>query len=397
MRTVLVLILAASGLLGQETPLARLKREANRMLALAGEDGAEIESSSQLAAVHLALRDWIGSGLPRNRGITGDYKSAEVILQSELKDAGLNMPDTADKPEGPGLGYVGVELQWQPELADTLFVVASASVMCGTDDAVYMYRSDDNKGWTRVLEDHPKGGWGYTAPEIALSEPDSRGRRLLVTHYISAQCASTWMRMAYSVYRLGGPADTPEKLLSDQHDFWLGDDPEFVVKPDNLIIEFLDRSVDAGIHNRTEIQRYNFSDGVQRLDPVALQPQDFAEEWLTRPWSEMESRSANSTKEWHERLHRDPLFAEYASVIYCAATPGRWLIGLDIGSIGEKDAPKPGTRYFLVRDLGSYHYRMEAVSATRPSGCQGKELFSDAGHASDEHPWLSVEKLKAIR
>ena len=35
---------------------------------------------------------------------------------------------------------------------------------------------------------------------------------------------------------------------------------------------------------------------------MALQPQDFAEEWLTRPWSEMESRSDPATKALHEAV-----------------------------------------------------------------------------------------------
>ena len=64
----------------------------------------------------------------------------------------------------------------------------------------------------------------------------------------------------------------------------------FVLKPDELIIELKDHSIDIGIHNRTEILRYSFADGVHRVDPVALQPQDFAEEWLAQPWSEMESQ-----------------------------------------------------------------------------------------------------------
>ena len=78
------------------------------------------------------------------------------------------------------------------------------------------------------------------------------------------------------------------------------DGPEFVLKPDELIMEFLDASVDVTVHNRTQIHRYSFgAETVQRLDPVAFQPQDFAEEWLTRPWTEMQSRSEPETEEWH--------------------------------------------------------------------------------------------------
>jgi hypothetical protein len=184
-------------------------------------------------------------------------------------------------------------------------------------------------------------------------------------------------------------------LISDEHGFWLGNDgPEFVLKPDELMIEFLDRSVDAGIHNRTQIHRHSFASGVHRLDPVAFQPQDFAEEWLTRPWSEMQPRSAPETEEWHARLQS--VAGEYAGVISCAARPGRWLIVLDISDIGEKELPEPLETYFLVRDLGNFRYEMEAVSEEEPPGCPGDGIVSDAGYASDKHPWLSEAELKAL-
>jgi len=68
-----------------------------------------------------------------------------------------------------------------------------------------------------LIEEHPEHGYGGT--EIELSPPEVQGRRLLLIRRYSQQCASTWMGMTYSVYRLPfitGPAD---RLLSLQHGF----------------------------------------------------------------------------------------------------------------------------------------------------------------------------------
>jgi hypothetical protein len=46
--------------------------------------------------------------------------------------------------------------------------------------------------------------------------------------------------------------------------------------------------------------------------------------------------------------------------------------------------------HLLVRDLGNYHFEMEAVSDSEFGGCPGH------GEPSDKHPWLSVEQLKAL-
>ena len=164
-------------------------------------------------------------------------------------------------------------------------------------------------------------------------------------------------------------------------------------KVDNIKkgLEFLGRSVDPGVHHRTRIRRYPLAGGVQRPDPVALQPQDFAEEWLERPWSEMQSRSAPETAEWHNKLHADLVLADYSAVVPCAQRPGRWMIALDITQIGEKELAEALETYFLVRELGNYRYRMEAVSDEQPEGCPGEQF------ASEKHPWLSPEELKALR
>jgi hypothetical protein len=204
------------------------------------------------------------------------------------------------------------------------------------------------------------------------------------------------MGAAYSVYRLDPRHRASELLLTDAVGFRLSPSggTEFVPKPDELVIESAYFGVDPMSHlARTRIYRYSFRQGVQRLDPVALQPQDFAEEWLTRPWCEMQSRSAGETKDWHERRHGDFYFAHNSAVVRCSARPGRWLIALDIDRSG-KGLPDPLRTWFLVRDLGNHHYDMETVSASRPAGCPGAGLKIDA---IDGPAWLSRKELEALQ
>jgi hypothetical protein len=355
MRGMLMGLLVASALFGQDTPFDRLKREATRTRTLTSEKEKH-EPAIAVAALHAALRDWIEAQLPQRQGATADLSRLEATLQNSLWGSGLMEPDKpapADiGPEGPGVGYVGFEFKMLPELLNSLFVIASVTVECGSDEAIYLYHFEDG-GRTRVFEDHPKSKWGYTSATFELSGPDSKGRRL------------------------GGD-----------------DEPAFVLKPDELIIELRYFSTDAGI--RTNIYRYNFKKGVQRLDPVALQPQDFAEEWLTRPWGEMQPRSAADTKKWHERLHADYVFGNYTAAIPCPNLD-RWLVAMDIKTIGDKKLPDPLRAYFLLRDLGNFRYRVKAVAESRPVGCTDVGLSSDAGFASDGHPWLSTAELKALK
>jgi hypothetical protein len=379
MYRVILLLLLASPLFGQDPALDRLKREA--VLLKAATPGTQ--SVSQF---HALLRDWIESRLPANKAsMPGSLSAIESGMQMQLRMAGMagDLGDTDDI----GPGYAEVEFHQFPELPDTLFVSAGASIPCGFDTAVYGYQFGVSR--TRVIEDRP-GGYGN--PEMELAGPDAEGRMFFLTHALSVQCQSTWMGLAYSAYRFGATPGATETLLSLKHDFWFGNDsgPQFLLEPDGLVVEYLNMSVDIAVHNRTNVYRYLFGAKVKRADPVAFQPQDFAEEWLTRPWEEMQSRSAPETAEAHGHLHAGFLLAQYSQVVACSGQPGRWLIGLDINSIGDKHLNPPLKTYFLVHDLGEYRYWMESVSDTAPQGCSGD------GPPSDKHPWIPPATIWAL-
>jgi hypothetical protein len=195
--------------------------------------------------------------------------------------------------------------------------------------------------------------------------------------------------MSYAVYR-PSPSRPPETLLSSEHGFYLREDGNiFVLKPDELIIEILDRSIDIDVLVRTHLLRYQFASSAKRVNPVALQPQDFADEWLNAPWADMQSMATPEASEWRRKLDKVE-FDHYFEVVACAAKPGRWSIGLQVTYEGEKELEEPIQTHFLVRDLGNYRFEMEAVSDSEFEGCPGE------GAPSDKHPWLSVEQLKAL-
>jgi hypothetical protein len=392
MRSAILILLTATTLPGQDAALTRLQHEVSLVKASAGEPNTQ----PNVAALHRALREWVEARLPADKGHMPERAALGASLRADLADAELSMPaeTTQEAAAGNGtfemraLGTVSIRLTQFPNLPDTLFVTTGAGVPCGVDEAVYGYRFDERKR-TAVLQDREEG---YSGTKLELSAPDAGGRRLLLVHRTSVQCASKWTGVAFSVYRLGLPPGPAERLLSEKQNVYIGDDElAFVLKPDELMLEFVDRSVDVAVHNRTRIRRYPFAGGARRLDPVAFQPQDFAEEWLTRPWSEMQSRSAPETIDWHSKLHSGFVLGEYSAVVRCEASPGRWMIALGVTHIGEKKLDEPLEAYFLVRDLGSYRYQMESVSEERPAGCPG-----DAS-ASDKHPWLSPEELRALR
>jgi hypothetical protein len=378
-------------LLGQDEGLATLKREVTAAHASQVGPRAPGIWRESVKTIHEDLRLWLESRLPKDvYSLAAESARAQDSMRRALAAAGLTEADSAQTDlsySDPGFSYVRVELKMFPELPDVVFVIAGVSLPCGTDEAMYAYRFDA-KGRRLIVDNHATGEQDQGDGVIELSHSDSQGRRLLLIRRNGIQCGSSWMRMFYTVYRLGSAAP-PELLLSSEHTFWL-DDEIFVLKPDELLMEFTDTSIDT--ERRTMLFRYSFAQGAKRLEPVALQPQDFAEEWLTRPWSEMKSMSAPDTQAWHDKFHADFMLGKYSRVAPCSGKPGVWSIGIGINNVGNKELSTPMGMYLLVRDLGGYRYSMEAVGDADFKECPGAQRY----RPSESNPWLSVEQLKAL-
>jgi hypothetical protein len=156
-------------------------------------------------------------------------------------------------------------------------------------------------------------------------------------------------------------------------------------------MEVRDRSIDGDIHNRAHVLRYRaVASVVERVDPVALQPRDFADEWLTRPWTEMESRSAGAgrgkLKAWHEFLAGDFVAGEFTIVQACKEKPGLWQVGIDLDWIKGKETPEPLSVFFLVRQADQYRFQVTGIGFDRQEGCPGD------GRPGEESPSLFPQR-----
>jgi hypothetical protein len=250
-------------------------------------------------------------------------------------------------------------------------IESGVSVPCGSDVSVYLYRFAAD-GRERVLGAHGDRKWGSEFMEALFSAADSAGSRMLYLSWLGVQCGSVWNGLDYRVLRLSRTADHPVAVLSGTHTFVIDEDVNVKIAPDELLLELTAGAMEAGFR-RTYVLHYRVgADATERMDPVALQPQDFVHEWLQRPWSEMQSRSVTSVAEWHKRLHADYVSGEYEFAQPCAKRPGVTQIGVEIGSIGDRKFPKPLCVYFLVEDKGHYHFRMSDVSFVRQPGCPGQ-------------------------
>jgi hypothetical protein len=239
-------------------------------------------------------------------------------------------------------------------------------VPCGFDRSIYLYEWRENR-WNRrfALETRDYRRAAYSPQEVVelrLSPADARGSRLILTTGWPPACMSVWHTLFIRLFRV----DTTQTLLLAQTPpANLGEDPAYSARlePAGALVEFAGSSIDADILIRKHVLHYEVDrDKVRRIEPIALSPQDFVDEWLTRPWSEMAAWSDPQLASWHKKLHKDFVSGEYNAAQRCAR-PGQWQVSIDFdGQVS----------YFSLIERGNYRFRMLGISDGPQPDCSGQ-------------------------
>lgn len=314
-----------------------------------------------------ALRDWIESRLPTNiTELDASFGNLEARFNSELEQAGVAEPENSEV----GTGYISkLELLRTAEFPGALVVRAGVSVHCGTDDSVYVYRFSDTR--TRLIEARGTFEWGSDVLETRFSAPDALGNRIFLVVWDGTSCASVWNTIDYRLFRIGPFQEPAAPLFASTHTYVLDEGLEMKVTAQDLLVELRAEAIFPG-YRRTHVLHYSIGpESVERIDPVALQPQDFVHEWLIRPWEEMQSRSSKEVAKWHKFLHADLVFGDYDSVQPCIYRPGFTQVGVELRTLGDREIPEPLAVYFLIQDKGIYSYEMSGISFYPQDDCPG--------------------------
>jgi len=379
---VLAVVLAAAGM-AQDEPFQRVVAESKRLREMPLPAGGTFwdslkEIRHRSDGLHALLRDWMEPLLPQSRqALVDELPFVAARINADLARAGFLKPNGDDEQNGDNGLPSAVKFSRPLEAPDLLIATWGVVVPCGRYDVVYVY--DYSHGAPRrVLETHGENG-AETVSEVVVSKPDVYGGRLIAALRFPVQCGSSWSMLSYDLFQLRGTAETAAPLLSGSetiHDW----DYQVRLGPDELLLEFTGQMIDTDYLERTHVLHFNATGAAaHRIDPVALQPQDFVDEWVTKPWTEMESRSGD-LKKWHDFLAGGP--DEYVGGTFdfvqpCQDKPGQWQIGVSFESLKGKELPEALPVYFLVQQSEQYKFQMTGISFDRPDGCPGETPLKD--------------------
>lgn len=347
-------------------------------------------ATPQLTIVKHELRDWMESRLA-TLPERGDVGELERRLNSELLEAGLFCDEAKGPPCGDFaslgslLGYLG-DLKLQ---RSGVFLIAQTAVgiQCGFDESAYVYGWSGER-WRRVWQTEQdtyteKAYRPQTIQSVLISPYNKANDYLLLTLGFMPWCSSAWRDVYYRVFRLGPDPMAPPLIDGDEGAYIAADPPiRGSVTTNDVLVQFSLGSIDTDALVRTAVRHYKIEhDEVKRVDPLALRPRDFVDEWLTHPWKESvfwsESANRRSMLDSYKKLHKDHVYGNFIYPTMHCAEPDLWQVGVDFSDpptpIGE---PPKGT-YFLVRWQPPYHFRMVQISDHASPECTEEDRAAD--------------------
>lgn len=269
---------------------------------------------------------------------------------------------------GDRLAYEVFRVDSHPEM---LAVVATLGIRCGSDSMLILYRRTPS-GWreTMVRRSEPyrevKGGWQDL--RFAVSPADGQGRWFVATVSTTPWCTSAWQGMPYELARPGPSADRPRIVFRGKNSVYLGNESDLSLRAgrDSVEIRHDGASLDPDILVRRHVRRYALSgDSVRRVQPVAENIRDFADEWIDSPWSEARDWSGS-----------DPALGGH----HIALQSARWktlggfasIRACDGGATQVEIEGRAGPGWFLiVRGGAKGPWTLERVARRAAAGCTG--------------------------
>ena len=259
-----------------------------------------------------------------------------------------------EHPYGDGLAF-DVEI---PKSPTGLVAIKTRFGIKFGDDAMLMIFARQGDSWNEVLTARSKPyktiAQGWWSLGFAISKSDADGHWFVAIKHIAPWCSSTWSSIHYSVLQPSGDPRRPANLFERSDDIWWGNEDEGEIKAgeSDFDLRFHAGSMDLDVHNREWIRHYSVhGDVVQRIAPLAENPRDFADEWVTSIWKEAGEWSSPSNRARLRALHDEThkiRNMDYLSLHACSGGPDRFQIET------EKIDETGGSYFFQVQGRGDY-------------------------------------------
>lgn len=266
-----------------------------------------------------------------------------------------------------------------------LVVSTELWVPCGSTDpdtAIYVFQGR-GRSWKLVLATDADfdfaGEREDSGMQYSLSPQDANGNWYLAIAQAPPGCGPTPApnSLRYKILRPGRSADVPRILLERHEPLDEKFRPPFRLEVQDdwfAVTKGRERKLDG--EPGVAIARYQIiGDEAKRMQPLALTPEDFLDEWVQLDWDEAAHSSSQSSElpKWHSMLNalaNDSMEIEFVQPCRGPGTADKaYLAGLWIDQ--KLNPTSEIDRLYITVSERHHAFFVDSVNTTRPSGCPG--------------------------
>jgi hypothetical protein len=280
-----------------------------------------------------------------------------------------------------------IRFDWRTGYDPGILIVSTQLwIPCGSaepDAAIYIFQGKARE-WKLVLaadaDFDPTGDREQIGMEYQLSPPDAHGGWFLAIAHSPPACGPTPPSLRYKILRPGPSADEPRVLFDHREPLNQKFEPPFRLQVEEdwfAVTRGRERKLDG--EPGVSISRYEvLGEQITRLQPLALTPEDFLDEWVRLSSDEAVRWSSKSAEadlpKWHSRLNA--LANDSTEIEFVQPCPQQqnadkvWLAGLWIDQ--KLNPTTENERLYIVVSEKQHAFFIDSVGASHPAGCPGK-------------------------
>ncbi|HKO57639.1 MAG TPA: hypothetical protein VJ276_17335 [Thermoanaerobaculia bacterium] len=304
---------------------------------------------------------------PLRTELSAEEAARMTRVKHEVRDAVAAALDAEPEPllaqrrfTEAARAFEGVEVAFAsvPSHPELVAVRTTVDIPCGGDNSLYLFRRDGDR-W-RLIFARESGPYRTTSGALdmfdyAVSPADADGRFFVVTANVVPSCNGLWHLLRYDVRRVNEHDPYASRVLfSASHTIYLDDAYALEAGGEDFRIRWrAEQSLDLGRHSRDYVRHYSVrADRVERIEPFALAPEAFVDEWGQMPWEE--AARFGGMRAAHELLNRRRfVWSSFDTVT--RKDDGAWIVPLQL-----ERKPKDERMTFTLRQEGEA-FRIEAI------------------------------------
>jgi hypothetical protein len=317
--------------------------------------------------------------IPENQALERDLYARLAIPVPPPPDK-----QQAHDADGPGpwkglyLSDVTVKVKTVPDARKLIAVLTSFEIPYGEDAVLDIFDQSDHGMWRPTVEFTSKPynsiAGAFQAFNYKISPVDPKGNWFVVATHINPWPTSCWQGLFIDTVQPNELGMQSPMFHDEEYGYICDDVPPYLrsVSTDGFQIQFSINSIDESQLSSISLMNYKVDDeDVIRVQPVALNPVNFVDEWIRRTWRDAQGSSSpgNMAKlqNDHSKLHSQGMgdFTAYRSCVTHSVSEVQFT---------ENNGDGPN-RYFLVKKNAD-GFTMLSVSDHATASCKGTDRLS---------------------